>query len=78
MSTAVTATELRTNLYRILDEVLDTGVAQEVVLKGQKLLIIPAETRRRRLEGLPRRKVTTCTFDELVDTSWAESWKPGL
>jgi hypothetical protein len=78
MSTTVTATELRTNIYRILDEVLDSGVAQEVVRKGQKLLIVPAEPKRRRLDDLPRRKITTCTFDELVDTSWENSWEPGL
>ncbi len=76
MST-VTATELRSNVYRILDEVLDSGRAQEVVRKGRKLLIVPAEAKRRRLDELPRRKITTCSFEELVETSWEHAWEPG-
>ncbi len=77
MSATLTATELRSNIYRILDEILDSGRAREVVRKGRKLLIAPAEPRRRRLEGLPRRKVTDCTFDELVATSWEHAWNSG-
>ncbi len=77
MSATVTATELRSNIYRILDEVLDSGRAQEVVRKGRRLLIVPAEPKRRRLEDLPRRKITTCSFEELVATSWEHSWEPG-
>ena len=76
MSATVTATELRSNIYRILDDVLDSGLAQEVVRKGRKLLIVPAEPKRRRLEDLPRRKVTTCSFEELVATTWENSWNP--
>ncbi|MEE8522915.1 MAG: type II toxin-antitoxin system Phd/YefM family antitoxin [Thermoanaerobaculia bacterium] len=76
MSATVTATELRSNVYRILDEVLDSGRAQEVLRKGRKLLIVPAEPKRRRLENLPRRKITTCSFDELVATSWEHTWEP--
>lgn len=72
---ALTATELRKNIYRVLDEVLKTGVPREVERKGQVLLIVPAEPRRRRLEDLPRRELLNCTFDELVATHW--DWEPG-
>ena len=77
MSTAVTATELRRDIYRILDEILESGLAKEIVRKGQRLLIVPAKPKRRRLDELPRRKVTDCTFDELVATSWEHAWEPG-
>ncbi len=76
MSTPMTATELRTNIYRILDQILESGVAQEVVRKGQKLLIVPAAPKRRRLEDLPRRQFLNCSFDELVATSWEHAWEP--
>ncbi len=76
MSAILTATELRGNIYRILDEILESGRAQEVVRKGRKLLIVPAEPKRRRLDNLPRKKITNCTFDELVATSWEDSWNP--
>lgn len=78
MRTRVTATELRANVYSILDEVLESGVAQEIVRKGQKLLIVPVEAKQRRLEGLPRRKITTCSFDDLVATSWEHTWEPDV
>jgi hypothetical protein len=76
MSATLTATELRRDIYRILDQVLESGLSQEVVRRGQKLLIVPAEPKRRRLEDLPRRKITTCTFDELLATSWEHTWEP--
>ena len=77
MSATLTATELRRDIYRILDEVLDSGLSQEVLRKGRKLLIVPVEPKRRRLEDLPRRKITACTFEELSATSWEDTWEPG-
>lgn len=74
MSTAVTPTELRSNVYRILDRVLDSGEAQEIVRNGRKLLIVPAQPKRRRLGDLPRRKITRGSFDDLVDASWEDAW----
>jgi hypothetical protein len=78
MSSPITATELRRNVYNILDEILVSGVALEVVRNGRKLLISPAEPRRLRLEDLPKRQIMNCTFDELVDTSWEHAWEPDL
>ena len=39
----LTPTELRGDIYRILDEILDTGVPVEVVKGSRKLVIAPAE-----------------------------------
>ena len=47
MTRPITATELRSNVYRILDEILETGVVQEVIRGGSKLLIVPATPRLR-------------------------------
>ena len=76
MTASLTATQLRRNIYQVLDEILETGIAQEVSRKGRKLLILPAEPKRRRLEDLPKRSITNCTLDELVATSWESSWDP--
>lgn len=76
MNEPITATELRANVYRILDRVLETGVAQEVRRGGSRLLIVPAEGRRLRLADLPKRDGLNCTFDELVATSWDQEWNP--
>ena len=40
---SLTPTELRGDIYRILDEILDTGVPVEVVKGSRKLVIAPAE-----------------------------------
>lgn len=76
MTTALTATELRRNVYNVLDEVLESGKAQEIVRRGQKLLIVPAQPKKRSFATAPRRKILKCSFDELVATSWEDAWKP--
>jgi hypothetical protein len=76
MPRSVTATELRSNVYRILDRVLESGEAQEVNRSGSKLLIIPMGRPRRRLGDRPQRDGLNCTLEELVATSWEKSWEP--
>ena len=39
----VTPTELRANIYNLLDEVLDTGVPLEIKKGDKRLRIVPAE-----------------------------------
>ena len=40
---AVTATELRQNVYKLLDEVLDSGLPLEIERRGRRLKIVPTE-----------------------------------
>ena len=44
---AITASRLRDNVYRILDEVLDTRRPVEIERRGQRLRIVPAEPKGR-------------------------------
>lgn len=37
----VNPSELRANLYRLLDEVLETGIPLEIERKGRRLRIVP-------------------------------------
>ncbi len=74
MGKTMTVTELRKDIYRVLDDVLETGVPQEVTRGARTLMIVPAGGRRIRLEDLPRREALNCTPDELVETSW--TWNP--
>lgn len=76
MTTALTATHLRKDVYRILDRILESGEAQEIVRKGRKLAIVPLEPKRRWLERRPKRRILNCTFEELVATSWEQAWDP--
>jgi hypothetical protein len=74
MRKPMTATELRKDIYRVLDEVLETGVPQQVVRGVRTLMIVPGGGKRLRLADLPRREALSCTPDELVETSW--EWSP--
>jgi len=71
----ITPTELRSRLYRVLEQVEKTGVPQEIRRGKNTLWIVREEQpRRRSLAGLPQRNALTCTADELVATSW--EWEP--
>lgn len=52
----ITATQLRANVYQVLDEILETGMPQEVKRGDSKLVILPAKSRRR-LKDRPKRDV---------------------
>jgi hypothetical protein len=74
MRKPMTATELRKDIYKVLDEVLETGVPQQVTRGPRTLMIVPSGGARLRLADLPRREALSCTPDELVATSW--DWSP--
>src|SRR5690349_23891883 len=53
MRKTMTATELRKDIYRVLDDVLETGIPQEVSRGSRTLMIVPAGGKRLRLDSLP-------------------------
>lgn len=72
----VTASELRQDVYRLLDQVLESGVPLEIERKGRILRIVPVDTRSRldRVVGDPDYIIGDP--DELVHIDWSEYWKP--
>ena len=73
----VTASKLRENVYRILDSVLETGEAVEVVRKGRVLRIV-ADTRSSRLARLKKRDCIRGNPEDLVEVDWSKEWNPKL
>ncbi len=69
----VTASKLREDIYRILDEVLATGVPVEVVRKGQILKIVP-ERRGSKLARLKKRSVFVGDPDDIIGMDWSKYW----
>lgn len=66
----ITVTELRGNIYNLLDEVLNTGIPIEINKGGKKLKIMPVD-RVNKLENLVSRpNVIKGNPDDLVDISW--------
>lgn len=78
----ITASKLRENVYRILDEVAETGVPVKVLRKGITLRIV-AEVKRSKLANLKKRKdwlgseedLLKSTWEESDEKEWLEKWK---
>jgi len=71
---AITASTLRANIYRLIDEALETGVPVEVVRNGRMLKLIP-EDPPSKLANLKKRSVMNCEPEELVHINWEKHWK---
>jgi hypothetical protein len=72
---AIKASSLRENVYRLLDQVLETGVPLEIERKGKILKITPQETRSK-LANLAPRPYLRCDPEELVEMDWSDAWRP--
>lgn len=72
----ITASRLRDNVYRILDEVLETGTPVEIERRGRRLRIVPAEPKGR-LERLIRRPgYLKVDPESIVHLDWSDQWRP--
>jgi prevent-host-death family protein len=69
----VTASKLRENVYRILDEAIETGVPVEVVRKGKVLKIVP-EKPFSKLARLKKRDVFVGNSDDIIGMDWSKEW----
>jgi len=72
----LTASRLRQDIYRILDEVLETGVPVEIERRGKVLRIVPPQDCSK-LDSLPRRDYMETDPEEIVHIDWSETWRPG-
>lgn len=70
----LTATNLRSNLYKVLDQVITTGVPVEIERKGKKIKLVPVETRSK-LNNLKSHPPTIIGDpEELVHMDWSSYW----
>ncbi len=63
-------TELRKNIYKILDRVLETGQPVEIKRRGQILRIVPAESVDKFQHLTPRPDVIKGDPEDLVHLEW--------
>jgi hypothetical protein len=76
---ALSASKLRANVYRLLDEVLETGAPLEIERNGKLLVIAPKEEKKKgsKLDNLPRREGAIIGDpDELIHMDWSSEWNP--
>ena len=69
----ITASKLRENIYRILDEAINTGTPVEVVRKGSVVRLVP-EKRASKLSRLKKRKGFQGDPDDIIGMDWSKEW----
>lgn len=72
----VTTSKLRENIYRILDQVLETGVPVEIERRGKILKIVPAETPKKLDNLIDRRDFVQGDPEDIVHLDWSSAWRP--
>lgn len=75
---ALTASKLRENIYKVLDQVLSTGIPVEIIRRGKSLRLIRSEDHsRRKLDQLVERPdYLRCKPESLVHLDWSKRWRP--
>lgn len=71
----IKASKLRENIYRILDQVLATGVPVEIERRG-KILKIVCEEPPSKLARLAPRDYLRGAPEDLVHLDWSDEWRP--
>ena len=72
----ITASQLRANVYRLLDRALETGEPIQISRRGQILEIVPP-ARRAKLDNLvPHPGYVRGDPEDLVHLDWSGEWKP--
>ncbi len=66
----ITPTELRSNIYNLLDEILNTGIPIEIDKGSRKLRIIPIKKANKLQNLIPRLDTIKGDSDELADIRW--------
>jgi hypothetical protein len=79
MGKRMTASQLRQNIYRILDEVIETGRPVEIERKGKVLRIETERQEKSIFETLtPHPGSIVGDSEDLVHIDWSQEWKPDL
>lgn len=75
-SKSITLTELRGNLYQLIDQVIDTGMPLDIERKGHhiKITVEPTSLKTDRL--IERPGVIIDPNDDLIHNNWIDEWKP--
>ncbi len=68
----VTPTQLRTNIYNLLDEVLETGLPLEIKKGDKRLIIIPVDKVDKFKNLMSRPEVIQGDPDDLVEINWVD------
>jgi len=71
----LSASALRQDLYKKLDNVLRTGIPLEIKRRSGRLRIIPVQ-KKSKISNLKKRSIMKCSPEDLVHIDWSEEWRP--
>jgi hypothetical protein len=73
---SITASKLRGNIYKILDEVIETGKPVEIERNGQILRLVLAEPVPKLLNLVQRPDFIRVSAEDFIHIDWSKEWKP--
>ena len=68
-------TELRKNIYRVLDTIIETGEPVEIERNGQILKIDITESTDKLMKIKKRKNIIVGNSDDLPEITWDKEWK---
>jgi len=72
----ITASRLRANVYKVLDEVLETGTPIEIERRGRRLRIVPVEPSSKLSRLAARPAYLRVDAEDIVHLDWSDQWRP--
>ena len=73
---AITASELRQNVYRLLDQVLESGVPLEIERNGRRLRVVPVDGPSKLDRLTPHPGAAVGDLEDFVHIDWSDEWHP--
>ena len=70
----ISITTLRNNLYKIIDNIIETGAPLEIDRHGHIIKIILVENKKNKLDNLVKHNAINCEPDELINIK-VGSWQ---
>lgn len=72
----ISATELRADIYRLLDQVIETGVPLEIERKGRTVRIVAVDPPSKLSRLVDREEYIKGDPDDLIHIDWSSEWTP--
>ncbi|MDJ0765313.1 MAG: type II toxin-antitoxin system Phd/YefM family antitoxin [Myxococcota bacterium] len=73
---SITASELRSNIYKLIDEVIETGIPIKISRKGKIVKLVPEEYRPKLTRLVDRKDYLLTDPKELIHLDWSNEWQP--
>ncbi|MCD4655026.1 type II toxin-antitoxin system Phd/YefM family antitoxin [bacterium] len=71
----MTASKLRQDIYKILDEILESGNPLEIKRRGRILRIVP-EKPVSKFDNLVKRSILNVDPEDIIHIDWSSEWRP--